>query len=143
MLEGMGSYPFDTKIAVVLREDLAPWQRVNAAAFLVSGITHAFPQLIGEPYEDADGTGYLAMLGQPVFVLEADKDTLATIRTRAVGREMATSVFTGDLFSTGNDEDNRAAVRAVPGADLDVVGLAVHGAGNAVDRVVKGARRHG
>jgi hypothetical protein len=29
---------FDTKIAVVLREDLAVWQKANVTAFLVSGI---------------------------------------------------------------------------------------------------------
>ena len=28
---------FDTKIAVLLRHDLAPWQRLNVTAFLVSG----------------------------------------------------------------------------------------------------------
>ena len=29
---------FDTKIAVVLRDDLAVWQKTNVTAFLVSGI---------------------------------------------------------------------------------------------------------
>ena len=138
----MSGYVFDTKIAVVLREDLAPWQRVNAAAFLASGVAHRFPQLLGEPYEDADGTAYLPMLGQPVFVFEGDHEALRTVHTRAVGRGLATSVFTADLFRTGNDEDNRAAVRAVGTADLDVVGIAVHGPRNVVDRVVKGTRRH-
>lgn len=138
----MGSYSFDTKIAVILREDLAPWQRVNAAAYLVSAITHGFPQLVGAAYEDADGTPYLATLGQPVFVFEGGKETLGEVRERAVRRGLAAGVFTRDLFSTGNDEDNRAAVRAIPGPDLDLVGVAVHGPANAVDRVMKGARRH-
>ena len=52
------------------------------------------------------------------------------------------SVFTADLFATGNDRDNRAAVRAVRAADLDLVGLAVYGPRNAVDKVTKGARMH-
>lgn len=52
------------------------------------------------------------------------------------------SVFTADLFATGNDEDNRAAVRAVPRTALDLVGIAVHGPRNAVDKIVKGARMH-
>ncbi|SFQ39113.1 Protein of unknown function [Amycolatopsis rubida] len=29
---------FDTKIAVLLRDDLASWQRLNVTAFLVSGV---------------------------------------------------------------------------------------------------------
>ena len=29
---------FDTKIAIVIRDDLAPWQELNVTAFLTSGI---------------------------------------------------------------------------------------------------------
>ncbi len=50
---------FDTKIAVLLREDLEPWQRLNVTAFLVSGLGTQLPEVVGEPYEDADGTPYL------------------------------------------------------------------------------------
>ncbi|WP_246078922.1 DUF2000 family protein [Modestobacter excelsi] len=49
---------------------------------------------------------------------------------------------TAELFGTPGDVQNQAAVRAVAGADLDLVGLAVHGPKNAVDKVVKGARMH-
>jgi hypothetical protein len=35
-----------------------------------------------------------------------------------------------------------ATVRAVPGADLDLVGLALHGPRNAVDKVLKGCSLH-
>jgi hypothetical protein len=34
---------FDTKIAVVLRDDLAVWQKTNVTAFLVSGIAGTVP----------------------------------------------------------------------------------------------------
>lgn len=51
-------------------------------------------------------------------------------------------MFTSDLFSTGNDRDNRAAVRAVGADQLDLVGMAVYGPRNAVDKVLKGARMH-
>lgn len=133
---------FDTKIAVLVRDDLATWQRLNMTAFLVSGVAHAWPQLVGEPYADADGTPYLAMLGQPVMVFEADAATLKAAHERALRRELTVGVFTADLFRTGNDEDNRAAVAAVGRDDLDLTGLAVHGPRNAVDKVVKGARMH-
>jgi len=52
---------FDTKIAVVIRTDLEPWQKLNVASFLTSGIAAAFPQCIGEPYEDGSGTKYLSL----------------------------------------------------------------------------------
>ncbi|WP_327289658.1 DUF2000 domain-containing protein [Streptomyces sp. NBC_01198] len=133
---------FDTKIAVLLREDLEPWQRLNVTAFLVSGLGTHLPELIGEPYEDADGTPYLPMFRQPVLVFEGSKDVLTAAHTRALSRMLPSAVFTADLFATGNDTDNRAAVRAVPTAGLDLVGLAVHGPRNAVDKTLKGARMH-
>jgi len=51
---------FDTKLAVLLRDDLAVWQRLNVTAFMVSGIGTARPEVIGEAYRDADDTVYLS-----------------------------------------------------------------------------------
>jgi hypothetical protein len=133
---------FDTKIAVLLRDDLQPWQRLNVCAFLVSGIAATNPDVIGERYEDADGTRYLPMFGQPVLVFQGSKETLTAAHTRALGRGIAMSVFTSDLFGTGDDVSNRAVVRAVPRDQLDLVGIALHSARNAVDKVLKGARMH-
>ena len=133
---------FATKVAVLVRDDLQTWQRLNVTAFLVSGITAAFPELVGDEYEDADGTTYLPLLGLPVVVLEADAATLRAAHQRALGREIAMSVYTAEMFGTGNDRDNRAAVRAVARDDLDLVGLALHGPRNGVDKSVKGARLH-
>lgn len=133
---------FETKIAVLLRDDLAPWQRLNVTAFVVSGLAATRPELVGEPYEDADGTAYLPMFGQPVLVLAGSKEVLTAAHGRALDRGLPLAVFTSDLFGTGFDAANRAAVRAVPRADLDLVGLAVHGPRTGVDKVLKGARMH-
>ncbi len=133
---------FDTKIAVLLRDDLEVWQRLNVTAFLVSGIGSRVAEVIGEPYADADAAVYLPMFRQPVVVLEGSKEQLTAAHGRAVSRGVALAVFTRDLFTTGNDRDNRAAVRAVPGHELDLVGLAVYGPKNAVDKIVKGTRMH-
>ncbi len=133
---------FDTKIAVLLRDDLASWQRLNVTAFLVSGIAHATPELMGEPYEDAGGVAYLPMFGQPVMVFAGTADVLAAAHRRALDRGLRFSIFTDDLFHTGNDDDNRAAVRAVPTEKLALAGVAVHGPRNAVDKILKGAELH-
>jgi hypothetical protein len=133
---------FDTKIAVLLRDDLAIWQRLNVTAFLVSGIAGTAPELLGEPYEDADGTRYLPMFGQPVLVFEGDRDVLTAAHRRALERGMRVPVFTEELFATGNDADNRAAVRAVARDKLNLAGLALHGPRNAVDKVLRGAALH-
>lgn len=133
---------FETKIAVVLHEALAPWQALNVTAFVVSGIAGSDPDLIGEPYLDADGTAYLPMIRQPVLVFSGTTDRLRTAHARAVTRGLGMAVYTRELFATGNDRDNRAAVRAVRRDDLDLVGLAVRGPRNAVDKVTKGLELH-
>ena len=142
MDSGIEPVRFDTKIAVLLRDDLEVWQRLNVASFLVSGIGQRDPEVIGEPYADADNRQYLPMFRQPVLVFEGSKEILSKSYERAVGREVALAVFTAELFATGHDRDNRAAVRAVPGEKLDLVGIAVYGPRNAVDKITKGARMH-
>ena len=127
---------------MLLRDDLATWQRLNVTAFLASGIAGTVADVLGEPYVDGDDVRYLAMFRQPVLVFVGDKTTLATAHTRAIERGLLLSVFTADLFATGNDRDNRAAVRAVATTYLDLVGLAAYGARNAVDKVMKGGRMH-
>jgi hypothetical protein len=133
---------FETKIAIVVREDLAVWQQLNVTAFLASGIAAAFGDTIGKPYEDGSGNRYLELFRQPVLVYAGDVASLGTVRERAVSREMATAIYTEDMFSTGHDEANRAVVRDVPAADLRLAGVAVHGPRNAVDKVCKGLSLH-
>lgn len=133
---------FDTKIAVLLRDDLEPWQRLNVTAFLISGITAARPELVGEAYQDADDTGYLPLLGQPVLIFAVDAGLMAAARLRALSRGLRIAIYTREMFETGNDVENRTAVRAVSGEKLDLVGLALHGQRNAVDKVIKGATLH-
>ena len=134
---------FDTKIAVLLRDDLASWQRLNVTAFLASALAGAHPELIGERYEDADGTRYLPMFRQPVMVFAGGREMVGAAHGRALARGIPVAVFTAELFATGNDADNRAAVRAVARDKLDLVGLAVYGPRGAIDKVMKGARLHG
>jgi hypothetical protein len=134
---------FDTKVALIVRDDLAAWQRLNVAAFLVSGVTAAAGDgIVGEDYVDADGVRYLPMLRQPVLVFEASGQKLKTIHERALRREVPIAIYTAELFATGHDDDNRAAVRAVPTAELDLVGLALRAQHRDADAVLRGLRRH-
>ena len=133
---------FDTKIAVVLRDDLAAWQKANVTAFLVSGIAGTVPDLVGEPYRDASGNEYLPMFVQPVLVYQADAPALRRAYERALGRGVSMAIYTADLFETGHDEANRAAVAEVSSDELDLVGIAFRAERKAVDKVVDGLRFH-
>jgi len=134
---------FDTKVAVVVRDDLAAWQRLNVTAFLMSGVTaHAGPDSVGEDYVDADGTRYLPMLRQPVLVFEASAAKLKTVHERALRRGVPLAIYTDELFATGHDDANRAAVAAVAAADLDLVGVALRAPHRDADAVLRGLSRH-
>jgi hypothetical protein len=133
---------FETKIAVVLRDDLVVWQKTNVTAFLVSGIAGTVPGLVGEPYRDASGNEYLPMFIQPVLVYEADGSGLRRAYERAMDRGVIPAIYTADLFTTNHDEANRAAVARVDAQDLDLVGIAFRAERKTVDKVVDRLRFH-
>ncbi len=134
---------FDTKIAVVVREDLPVWQKLNMTAFLVSGIAATVEGVVGANYEDASGNVYLPMFVQPILVFAGSADQLRTVYQRAIERSARFALFTEELFGTGHDEANRAAVKAVPCGELKVVGIALREDKKVVDQVVKGLSLHG
>jgi hypothetical protein len=133
---------FDTKLAVVIREDLAVWQKINVAAFLVSGIAGMDPGLVGEPYVDGSGEQYLPMFRQPVLVFAADAPGIRRAYERARARDVELAIYTAELFATGHDEANRAEVAAVPSDELDLVGIAMRADRKLVDKVVDKLRPH-
>jgi hypothetical protein len=133
---------FDTKLAVVLRDDLAVWQKTNVTAFLVSGIAASEPGVVGEPYRDASGNEYLPMFVQPVLVYEADTSALRRAYERALSRGVQPAVYTRELFETNHDEANRAAVASVPADKLDLVGIAFRAERRVADKVVDRLRFH-
>ena len=133
---------FDTKIAVVLRDDLAVWQKTNVTAFLVSGIAGTVDGVVGEPYWDGSGNEYLPMFVQPVLVYEADAAALRRAYERAMSRNVTPAVYTKELFVTNHDEANRGAVAAVAADDLDLVGIAFRAERKTVDKVVDRLRLH-
>jgi hypothetical protein len=133
---------FDTKIAVVLQNDLAVWQKTNVTAFLVSGIAGTVPDVVGQPYRDASENEYLPMFVQPVLVYEADGDALRRAYERAMGRGVTPAIYTRELFATDHDAANRAAVAAVAARDLDLVGIAFRAERRTVDKIVDRLRFH-
>jgi hypothetical protein len=133
---------FETKIAIVLRDDLAPWQALNVTAFLATGLVAKGPDLIGEPYVDRDGNRYNPMSVQPMIVLSADAETLRKIHGRVLERGIAASAYIEEMFATGHDAANRAVFAEFAPADAKLVGLAFRAEKKIADKITKGARMH-
>ncbi len=133
---------FATKIAVVLRDDLQPWQKFNVTAFTISGIAGTVVGILGEPYEDGSGNTYLPMFKQPVLVFSATGEQIKAVYTRALSRQLQFSLFTEDLFQTDNDSDNRARVKVCQQEDLRIVGMALWAEKRSLDKVLHGLPLH-
>jgi hypothetical protein len=134
---------FGTKIAVVVRTDLEAWQKLNVASFLSGGIAAAFPDCIGAPYEDGNSTKYLSLIGQPILIYGADRAALTRALERALARNVTPAVYTEDMFKTTHDEANRAVVKAIARADLNLVGIAMRAERKVIDKIVDGLKFHG
>lgn len=133
---------FDTKIAIVVRDDLATWQKLNVTAFLTSGIIAQSPAVIGETYRDAVGNVYNPLSIQPIVVLGADQQTLRTIQRRSLEREVTTSAYIEEMFATGHDAANREVFSQFSPDDAKLVGIAMRAERKLVDKITKGAKMH-
>jgi hypothetical protein len=133
---------FDTKVAILVLEDLAIWQKLNVTAFLATGIAAAAPEAMGEPYEDAAGRQHARLLGQPMLIFAAGPETLLRAYRQGIERGLTRAVYVRAMFSTGHDAANRAAFLAEPAETPDLVGIALRGPKKDVDKATKGATLH-
>jgi hypothetical protein len=132
----------ETKVALLVRDDLLAWQELNVAAFLATGIAGAAPEAMGEPYLDAAGRRYVPLLGQPMLIYAASGGDLLKARRIALERGLTTAAYVAAMFTTGHDAANRDAFRAEPADTPDLVGLALRGPKKDVDKATKGLRLH-
>ncbi|RWX75831.1 DUF2000 family protein [Neorhizobium lilium] len=133
---------FDTKIAIVLRDDLAPWQALNVTAFLTSGIIAQTPDIIGEAYWDRSGNVYNPLSVQPIVILVADQETLRAIHRRSLERQVTSSAYVEEMFSTGHDAANREVFARFSPEDARLVGIALRTDKKIIDKITKGAKMH-
>jgi hypothetical protein len=133
---------FDTKVAILVLEDLAVWQKLNVTAFLATGIAGAAPEAMGEPYEDAAGRPHARLLGQPMLIFAASPDVLQRAYRQAIERSLTRAAYVRAMFETGHDAANRAVFMQEPAERPDLVGLALRGLKKDIDKATKGALLH-
>jgi hypothetical protein len=83
------------------------------------------------------------MLGQPVLVFAAEAAEIAAAYERLMALGIAAAIFTEELFATGNDVDNRAAVKARRREELRLAGFAFRAPRKLADKVLAGLKLHG
>jgi len=133
---------FDTKIVVMLRDDLKPWQELNVTAFLATGVVGTEPALIGEAYRDRAGNVYNPMSIQPMVVLSADAATMSKAHRKCLELDVRASAYVEEMFATGHDAANRAVFAEFAPEDAKLVGIAFRAPKKVADKISKGARMH-
>ena len=133
---------FDTKVAILVLDDLATWQKLNVTAFLATGIAAAVPEAMGEPYEDASARQFARLLGQPMLIFAAGPDELRRAHRIAGENGLITAAYVRAMFGTGHDAANREVFKAEPADAPDLVGIAIRGPKKVVDKATKGAKLH-
>jgi hypothetical protein len=133
---------FDTKVAILVLDDLATWQKLNVTAFLATGIAAAVPEAMGESYEDASGRQFARLLGQPMLIFAARPDELRRARRISGENGLTTVAYVLAMFETGHDAANREVFKAEQADTPDLVGIAIRGPKKVVDKATKGAKLH-
>jgi len=133
---------FDSKVAILVLDDLAVWQKLNVTAFLATGIAGAAPEALGEPYQDSAGRRHARLLGQPIMIFAAQPETLQRAWRMAIERGLTRAGYARTMFVTDHDAANRAAFLAEPTDAPDLVGVALRGPKKDVDKATKGASLH-
>ncbi len=131
---------FETKIALVLRDDLQIWQWLNVCAFLTSGVVGQHRNLIGEDYFDKDGNVFNGLSKQPMIILSAPSSVMKKIHGKALSRQIKTSAFIEEMFKTGYDEANRAEFAKYSAQSANLVGIGIRADRKIVDKITKGAK---
>jgi len=133
---------FDTKVALVVRDDLESWQRLNVVAFLATGVVSAAPEVLGEPYVDAAERRYERIAGQPMLIFAGTLADLQRTHRKGLEREVTVVPYVEAMFSTGNDDANRAVFQQEDADAMNLVGIALRGPKKAIDKVIKGLALH-
>ncbi|KJV35724.1 DUF2000 family protein [Luteibacter yeojuensis] len=135
--------PFDTRVALLIRDDLMVWQKLNVAAFLATGIAGAAPEAMGaEPYRDAAGREHARLLAQPMLIFAADTAQLAHAWRVALERDLTRAVYVEAMFASTHDEANREVFLAEDPEAPHFVGLALRGPRKGIEKATKGLRLH-
>jgi hypothetical protein len=134
---------YDTKIAIVLKNDLADWQKLNVTAFLASAVAIQFPETHGQPLVSSSGTTFLPFLRQPILVYKAEsKDELHRAYRRATERGLAVGIYTEPLFATKGEAENLAVVAGYADDEQPLVGIVLYGDSKQVSKALDGLKLH-
>jgi hypothetical protein len=134
---------YENKIAIVIKDDLPTWQKLNAASFLASSVAIRFPETHGARFVNASGSEYLPFIKHPILIYKAD--TQAEIQRafqRAKERRLHIGIYTEPLFATKNEEENHREIGKFSDVDQILAGIVIYGESKQVNKALDGLKFH-
>jgi len=131
------------KIAIVVKNDLLDWQKLNVVAFLSGAVAIGLPETHGKALISASGSEYLPFLRQPVIIYAANTSgEIKRAFNRAKDRELKIGIYTDPLFTTNQESDNIAEISKVSDDQLDLVGIVLYGELRKVNKALNKLKFH-
>ena len=134
---------YDKKVAIVIKDDLMQWQKMNIVSFLASSVAISFPETHGGSFITSDNVKFLPFIKHPILIFKAETtEKLLRAFQRARDRELEIGVYTKQLFDTRSEEENIKEIATRTINELDLVGIIVYGENKKVDKAIDGLKFH-
>jgi hypothetical protein len=125
------------KCAIVVSEELPAGLAANAASVLSITLGHRVDGLVGAEVKDADGVAHPGVIYLPIPILNAPREKIATIvQAAAEDDELFFVSFSALAQSCKTYDEYIDKMAATATADLDSVGVGLHGPQKRVNRLV-------
>jgi hypothetical protein len=134
------SEPQTMRCVIVIDEALPPGLAANAAGVLALTLGATVEGLVGTDAVDADGEIHRGLIPMGLPVLVAPRDQLGALRARAVDAGVGVVDFPTFGQQTTDYEAFRGRVARTPSADLEYLGVALHGPRRAIGRLTGSLR---
>jgi hypothetical protein len=128
------------RCAIVVDQALPPGLAANAAALVALTLGATVGGLQGADLVDADGNAHPGLIPAGVPILTASRAQLSDLHARAARHGVTTIDFPTFGQQTTDYEAVIARVAQTPAADLEYLGIALHGPPRAVRRLTGSLR---
>ena len=132
---------YEKKIAIVLRDDLLNWQKLNVTSFLASSIAIAFPEVHGNTFSTKTEGDFLPFINQPILVYKADNgDVMRRIFNRSKERVLHIGIYPQTFFSTKSAEENHLVMEQFSNETATLAGIVIYGETQKVYKALDGLK---